>query len=533
MPSERILNKLYEIAQNDCTEKIEYNKFTKDLLTSINASEEECNEILKSILDKTKATSQPFGEYNNGIFVIYTAVVKEAKEKVGKSRQNNEKKEEEKNREPITTENNLSKLIEESIKNYSSLSMEEKLDLAYSIKDMSDTQFEEYLKTTDEERKKDVAAGILTEEESIAIKDEELAERVSQTEGLKFDAVMDLLDRKREGTITENENIIFSVLCKNNPILAKYMYNIEDEREYYYNEYDIERMYTQWHENHQKKKVKLSRETDSEEKDKRVLKMTPKGKLPSKITPTYKKLGREGYDGHLNKKESHLIRKEWFKLISEGQNEYNKNKYIKMIDFLGIDRDVFEKLPMEKKSALVISATRISRKNSPTIENEKVVPTNIYRPQGETIAIRSDDKTEIDEESILDDLGELLDDKSESLITDSEFSIATFDTREIGKTISEEPRNVETFLEEEPEMGEEGFLPSSITIEKINSDAVTPNQRKEEMKTARLPIESVISFARNNTKADKARLCFSKIKGMKEFAHAGIDNKSTEIGDIA
>lgn len=70
MASENLVNGLYEIIQANSNEKISYNDFEKDLLKSINLSNDEIDRALALILSQAEVNPNILGETKGGTFIV-------------------------------------------------------------------------------------------------------------------------------------------------------------------------------------------------------------------------------------------------------------------------------------------------------------------------------------------------------------------------------------------------------------------------------------------------------------------------------
>ena len=104
--------------------------------------------------------------------------------------------------------------IREAIDHYAELPVDAKIELSYLIEDMTDDEFTDFLQAQEQDNKKAIQMGILSEEEFVAVQIEALAERISCRLNVEFDAVLDLIDRKFTGHTTKQEDIVFEAMCK-------------------------------------------------------------------------------------------------------------------------------------------------------------------------------------------------------------------------------------------------------------------------------------------------------------------------------
>ena len=116
--------------------------------------------------------------------------------------------------EKTENEQNTGITIREAIDHYAQLPDDTKLELSYLIEDMTDGEFTDFLQAQEQDCKKDMQMGILSEEELVALQSEALAERISSRMNIEFDAVLDLIDKKFTGDTTRQEDIVFEAMCK-------------------------------------------------------------------------------------------------------------------------------------------------------------------------------------------------------------------------------------------------------------------------------------------------------------------------------
>lgn len=561
MPSERILNKLFEIAQENTSEEVNYNDFVKDILNSADLSSEDKtynaeDEYLRNLLAFAKHDSRIFGEYRDGKFVISESIINFAKKETQRQIDVKRKQVDNLKQTEGKTDTPFGK-ISEMLKSFSDLDLSDKLHLIQNTMNMDDTEIEEYHKSFSEMFLKGKEEGILSEEQyeegqsaldlqKVARSGEELERYIRDVllpgakEGNKkyvmqmsqiIDMGIDLpIDIEKDITTNEflkskfkdiiNQGRIGNKITTDN---ANIKTNFDKDDIKIIGEY-LSRIVTKHtnfidHINKRKldiKKISLQNKSENLESGSEV--------LSSQIYAenTYSFLGGD-------KKM-----KDTFKhgdLIPECAFLEEYTEIIKKLD----GREEF--YPEYKKFLKAFEYRKDSEKSGPIsiseIEKEffqKFVTTDV-------------EEKKASEESGLEDLavfdggfedlglpanGDLMSAFGEfsdaSPVTDVEFAEA-FDVTEIGRAKTEEPKTVDTALEE-PEKGEGSVLPSSITIEKINSDAVSPVRKDDKLET-----KSVIKFAETFVKSSSY---LKKMKDVKEFAHAGIDNnKSTEIGDIA
>lgn len=112
------------------------------------------------------------------------------------------------------SERNTGITIREAINRYSALSSDAKIELAYLIEYMTDDEFTDFLQAQEQDCKKDIQIGILSEEEFVSVQIEALAERISCRLSVDFDAVLELIDSKLAGLTTREEDIVFEAMCK-------------------------------------------------------------------------------------------------------------------------------------------------------------------------------------------------------------------------------------------------------------------------------------------------------------------------------
>lgn len=116
-------------------------------------------------------------------------------------------------------EENTGITIREAIDHYAQLPNDTKMELSYLIEDMTDDEFTDFLQAQEQDCKKDIQMGILSEEEFVALQSEALAERISCKLNVEFDAVLDLIDKKFIRATTKQEDLVFEAMCKDFPDL--------------------------------------------------------------------------------------------------------------------------------------------------------------------------------------------------------------------------------------------------------------------------------------------------------------------------
>lgn len=128
------------------------------------------------------------------------------------------------------SERNDSITIREAIDRYSALSSDARIELAYLIEYMTDDEFTDYLQAQEQDCKKNIQMGILSEEELVALQAEALAERISRRLNVDFDAVLELIDSKFSGHATREEDIVFAAMCKDFSDLETFYKKICEKR---------------------------------------------------------------------------------------------------------------------------------------------------------------------------------------------------------------------------------------------------------------------------------------------------------------
>lgn len=116
--------------------------------------------------------------------------------------------------EKTENEQNTGITIREAIDHYAELPDDTKVELAYLIEVMTDDEFTDFLQAQEQDLKKDMQMGMLSEEELVALQVEALAERISCRLNVEFDAVIDLIDKKFTDDTTKQEDIVFEAMCK-------------------------------------------------------------------------------------------------------------------------------------------------------------------------------------------------------------------------------------------------------------------------------------------------------------------------------
>lgn len=121
--------------------------------------------------------------------------------------------------EKTGNEENTGITIREAIDHYAQLPNDTKMELSYLIEDMTDDEFTDYLQAQEQDCKKDVQMGMISEEELVALQAEVLAERISCKLNVELDAVLELLDSKFASHTTKEEDIVFATMCEDFPDL--------------------------------------------------------------------------------------------------------------------------------------------------------------------------------------------------------------------------------------------------------------------------------------------------------------------------
>ena len=116
-------------------------------------------------------------------------------------------------------EENTGITIREAIDHYAQLPNDTKMELSYLIEDMTDDEFTDFLQAQEQDCKKDIQMGILSEEEFVALQSEALAERISCKLNVALDAVLELRDSKFAGHTTKEKDIVFATMCEDFPDL--------------------------------------------------------------------------------------------------------------------------------------------------------------------------------------------------------------------------------------------------------------------------------------------------------------------------
>ena len=522
MPSERILNKLFEIAQENTSEEVNYNDFVKDVLNSADLTFEDKtynveDEYLRNLLALAKHDGRIFGEYKNGKFVISESIIKSAKKET--QRQFDIKREKADNAQKAEKDNPFG-TINEMIKSFKDLDLDGKLKLIRSVGDMTREQFGEYAKET-KEYISDCEKNGLINKAQVAIANEALEEQEIAYFGTAKDKKR-VADIKLELCDMFTFNAIKGMLMEGKyvpgDILRSFKKNIENRNQV--SEYEeilsiIDKRLEE------EKDVSRNQNDEIRIKDIEFYDNFMKRYSSDKIESTIIDIERiKNLDNRSSKGKT---------MISNAMQEYLDAKKMEFRSSTLLETKKRVKSIIESSSKIkqyTISEASLENLEkkffNPTINDDVEEKKASEVPGLEDIGVFANGISGfgfLANGDIMTSFGE------EAPVTDLEFAEA-FDMTEIGRVKTEESKNIDTSLEEELEMGEGSVLPSNIKIEKINSDAVSPVREDD-----KLDRKSVIKFTEAFVRSSSY---LKKMKDVKEFAHAGIDiNKTNQIDEIA
>lgn len=556
MPSERILNKLFEIAQENTSEEVNYNDFVKDILNSADLTFEDKtynaeDEYLRNLLILAKHDGRIFGEYKNGKFVISESVIKSAKKET--QRQFNIKREQVDNSKKAEEKENPFGPIGKILETFEKLDLRDKLDLVNRIDEMSSDEFKIFHKKTSDSIQQAFDKGELKEEDYTKLKEiDAIVYRLREGSELEK-AIIVLYDEIKSGNKDKISDI--RKLFKNDFVISDdiimVLSTIEDLKE------DIEkyqeRTQNKKEEHNGRRKVSVNGELAFSNqliheycRGNRFIEIEKKYRSALSNVFVYlninerfmqenseeawkdlcKIFGKQD-DGNIEMFDSitELIKGgelkfELFQNLLETHG-FNKNLYTDYQAKGNVEFSIKENLPLKIPKA--------EEYVKDSFKDKEIVEKKASKIPGlEDLAVFDYDFADL---GLPANIGE------EAPVTDFEFSQIGFETAEIGKTREEIPSNETSVLEreEEPEIERESDAPRGIAVEEINSDAVTiPKKQEEVAQTNRLQLDLIKSFSKGHTKADKLKSYLGKLKDIKSQSYVGIDiSNISEINDIA
>lgn len=576
MPSERILNKLFEIAQENTSEEVNYNDFVKDVLNSADLTLEDKiynaeDEYLRNLLALAKHDGRIFGEYKNGKFVISESVIKSAKKETQRQFDANKIKTD--SLKPKEVENDsMFESLRGLIDDFSKLSLEDKLTIMRNTDKMTDEEFDvfsaEMTSIADNAEKE----GVLSKEQADNLKTGvKLKNFYRRGEYEKYIACLAKeIERGNQYVIDDIERISNKIGFYEMPpairmelIKRGTFYNIEESlngKEHVIHNKNLdknggtvafEKFFTLYKEARENSDEEMLQYIDLTRASKKSMYFTENMEGSGN---SYKKVPMDKinltYETRRNRVEnafeirSEQIHNQMSRKITESISVFDSD-LINIIIASELSKDVFERYKdllakldkkRETKGDRLFTIADEKKEFSIGIEDREIEERKASEVPGlEDLAVFDRGFEDLglpasgDFMSAFEEIGE------EAPVTDFEFAQIDFETTEIAKAREEMPSNATSILEEEPELEGESDAPHGITVEEINSDAVTTPKKQEEIaQTTRLQLDLIKSFSKGHTKADKVKSYLGKLKDIKSQSYAGIDiNNINEINDIA
>ena len=121
--------------------------------------------------------------------------------------------------------------IGEKISNYFELSMDEKVTLINSIADMTDDEYTEYFEKFHQENLALLNVDAIPTEEVIMLEETVIARRIAALFQISVDAAYYIMEMKKTGTVSEEEEKILKDICEKSPVFQNYFFGSQEDFE--------------------------------------------------------------------------------------------------------------------------------------------------------------------------------------------------------------------------------------------------------------------------------------------------------------
>jgi len=121
--------------------------------------------------------------------------------------------------------------IKKKIDKYFELSMDEKVTLIHSIADMTDDEYTEYFEKFHQENLTLLNADAIPFEEVAMLEETVIARRIAAVFQISEDAAYYIMEMKKTGTVSEEEEKILKDVCEKSPVFQNYFLGSQEDFE--------------------------------------------------------------------------------------------------------------------------------------------------------------------------------------------------------------------------------------------------------------------------------------------------------------